>query len=429
MFVLCLLGMFPAFGAEEYGYRKESSQYIDTRSVETPRKATKTSRRTGNYSNTITNNVYYTQSVQPANNARVYRDEPRVVYEKPVKQKKSVVQTKQARTSTERKYFLAHPFFQPLKGRFGSVTDFSYAKNSFKANVLSGSFRDMDFDPTSGYMEYVPENGLIGLSGKVNLSQFLVKEDFSFGLSDTLSLMLMAQYDITRTKFTDWTGDYFNVSGRNSGLRVFGVGLQNRFIDTDKWIAMFSGFFQHQKDEANTLMFEGKAGYKVDRTTIYGLARLGYSNLTDGEAYGVRVDYAAGDILAFTYKQDVKDVIYAEAGAGVFSVLNKYTYLGGELVLGHYDWHNQVNIKGNIGIQPNEFFALNLYASTALYDSAKGKIKRYMMYDVYPDPVEDADHPGTYLTNPASSLAFIEGNYKMDSYKEWKIGVQAILYF
>ena len=442
MLVLAMLGIMPVVGANGYEYTNDTTQYTVTRpSRSGSYKKTSTVRKTGSYHNTINNNFYYggqPMQMPMQQPAPVNYDEDYVAYERPVEQKRVVRETKPARSSQERKYFLAHPFFQPLKGRFGSVTDLSYAKNTFKFDILNASFLDIDTS-SSTYGHATPNVPLVySLSGKSEISQFLVKEDLSFGLSDTLALMVMAQYDKTKVKFGDWKtnnpspDDLSAASSSSSGLNIFGIGLQNRFIDNDEWIAMFSGFFQHQKDTANTFIFEAKAGYKVDRTTVYGLARLGYSNLTNGDIYGALVTDKSGDWMMLSYKQDVEDVVYLEGGVGAFSVLNKYTYLGGELVYGHYDWHNQLNLKGTIGIQPRDSFALSLYGSVSLYDSAKGKTKNYMQYDVNPDIptggyVEDGT--GNIIISDSSKLLYTTGDYKINSYNEWKIGVQAILYF
>ena len=444
MLVLAMLGIMPVVGAQGYEYTNNTTQYTVTRpSRSGAYKKTSTVRKTGGYHNTINNNFYYggqpmqmpMQRPAPVNNY----DEDYVAYQKPVEQKRVVRETKPARSSQERKYFLAHPFFQPLKGRFGSVTDVSYAKNTFKFDILNASFLDIDVH-SGTYGNATPNVPLLySLSGKADISQFIVKEDLSFGLSDTLALMVMAQYDQTKVWFGDWKTN--NPSPDNlaaahisdSGLNVFGIGLQNRFVDNEEWIAMISGFFQHQKDTANTFIFDTKVGYKVDRTTLYGLARLGYSRLTNGDIYGAMVNNRSGDWMMLSYKQDVKDVVYLEGGVGAFSVLNKYTYLGGELIYGHYDWHNQLNLKGTIGFQPRESFALSLYGSMSLYDSAKDKIKQYMQYDV--DPAipgagyTDANTGNIIISSSDCNLLYTKGDYKIKSYNEWKIGVQAILYF
>ncbi len=421
MFVLALLGLMPVSYAN--GYEYTDTQYTTTRSGAQGYKRTSTVRRTGGYTNTINNNFYYGQPMQQASvskRSQMYRDYDNG--QQPVVKKQYTERTTTEYSTQERKYFLAHPFFQPLQGKFGSVTDLSYAKNSFKFDILDGTALDIGTgSPTYGAKVYGP----IGVSGEAASSQFLVKEDVSFGLSDTLSLVVMAQYDKTKVKFDYWSSGEPGDEVSHSGINVFGVGVQNRFVDNEEWIAMFSGFFQHQKDTANTFIFDIKGGYKINRTTVYGLARLGYSNLTNGDIYGMLVDDSTGDWIMLSYKQDVKNTISVEGGAGVFSVLNKYAYIGGELVYGYYDWHNQLNIKGTIGFQPNDSFALNLYASTSLYDSAKGKTRQYMDYDV--NPYINPYVAGTI--DPNTTLVYTTGDYKINSYNEWKVGVQAILYF
>lgn len=425
MLVLAMLGIMPVMGANGYEYTDDSAQYVVTRQSKSGsyKKTSNVRKKTGGYHNTITNNFYYNgQPAQMQKRAPLEYNDDYVEYEQPVEKKRVVRETRPARSSQERRYFLAHPFFQPLKGKFGSVTDLSYAKNSFKFDIIDAHIEDLDIT-NSGFLN-PSADGVGGVGGKSKTSQLVVKEDLSFGLSDDLALILMAQYDKTKVKMGEWSApNEPEEQGNISGLNVFGIGLQNRFLDNDKWIAMFSGFFQHQKDTANSFVFDTKVGYKIDRTTLYGLARFGYSNLTNGDIYGAFVNETDGGWIMLSYKQDVKDVIYVEGGMGAFSVLNKYTYLGGELVYGYYDWHNQLNVKGTLGFQPSESFALSLYGSVSLYDSAKGKTKQYMQYDVNPDL---SNFP---TLNPNSRLAYTTGNYKINSYNEWKIGVQAILYF
>lgn len=332
--------------------------------------------------------------------------------------KKQKTTVRKSYATQERKFFLAHPFFQPLKGHVGSVTDFSYAQNRFNFDVLNGNVFGLDPNITDEY-GYNLGLSVIPVSGKQETSQFVVKEDLSYGLTDSLALVLMAQYDKTKVSFKDWSGGEENNTNTDSGLNLFGIGLQNRFVDDTDWIVMGELFFQHQKDTANTLIGTVKAGYKVDRTTFYGLGRVAYTNLIDGDIYGAYVKDNTGDWLALTYHTNVKDIFQFEGGLGAFAVLNKYFTLNGEMVFGYYDWHNQLNIKGAIGWQPADMFALNLYASTAIYDSAKGKTKEYMNYDVNPEL------PSGYY----STLTYTNGDYKIKDYNEWKIGVQAILHF
>lgn len=436
---LALAVVAPAVAANGYN-TNVSSDYYTTKPATTSGayKTVTTTRKNGGYTNSIQNNFYYpsqqratssyevvpaqtttTTTYSSGNYGAKYNNRSYNNYDDGY-----VVRERQTTTRTystqERKYFLAHPFFQPLKGRFGSVTDFAYAENNFKFNILNGSVLDLD---TGNYYADTDGNTLFAsyLSGKEETTQFLVKEDFSFGITDTLAVIAMAQYDKTKTTFKDWkdssdpTWASASDSYSSSGLNLFGIGIQDRFVDNDEWIAMISAYYQHQKDTANTFIGELKAGYKIDRTTVYGLLRAGYSRLTKGDIYGAYVE-GDGDYMMLSYKTDTKDIFQIEGGLGAFAVLNKYFTLNGELIYGHYDWHEQLNIKGAIGWQPGDMFALNLYASTSLYDSASDKTKKYFIYDVNPEG---------YTT----TAAYTVGDYKLKDYNEWKIGVQAILYF
>ena len=416
--VFVLAALIPFVSADASEYRK--SGYTTSAQTRTSSyKTTNTSRKNGGYRNVITNNFYYNQ--QPAQTV-YYKPAQKTstnsgYYKSSAKQTKSV---KKSYSSQERKYFLAHPFFQPLKGKFGSVTDLSYAHNAFKFDMLNGTVYNIG-------SATVPTPklplGIANLSGKAETAQYVVKEDFSYGITDTLSIIGMVQYDKTKVKFKDWSDPTLGTDSKSdSGLNIFGIGLQNRFVDNAEWIAMASGYYQHQKDAANTLIGDLKVGYKIDRTTIYGLGRVGYSHLIKGNTYGMYIDDATGDYVMLSYKTNVDNVVYVEGGVGAFAVLNKYFTLNGEMIYGHYDWHQQLNIKGAIGWQPGDMFALNLYASTSLYDSAKGKTKEYMNYDVNPEL--DSSH-AFY----GSGLVYTTGDYKINSYNEWKIGIQGILYF
>ena len=436
--VLALMAVLPMFSANSTEYETVTNEYYTTRPVKTRAyKKTTTSRKTGGYNNTITNNFYYGQPAQVSSyNVAHSRPVSRPVYEEVdydeyvepvyvVKEKKAK-QVTESYSTQERKYFLAHPFFQPLKGKFGSVTDVSYARNSFNFNLIDGTTMGIKADGSKS--ADAPVYGPVDLGGKAKTTQFAIKEDVSIGLSDTTALVLMAQYDKTKVSFGDWSNGYpISDSMSDSGLNIFGIGLQNRFLDNDQWIAMVSGYFQHQRDTANSLIGEFKVGYKVNRNTFYGLGRVGYSDLIKGNTYGAFVKDKTGDYLMLAYQQDVEDVVYAEGGVGIFSVLSRYFTFNGELIYGYYDWHNQLSVKGALGWQPNDMFALNLYASTSLYDSANDKKLHYINYDVNP-----TDYPKDINDNPLftdSAVLYTNGTYKIKDYDEWKIGVQAILYF
>ncbi|MCQ2574634.1 MAG: hypothetical protein MJ156_00835, partial [Alphaproteobacteria bacterium] len=146
-------------------------------------------------------------------------------------------------------------------------------------------------------------------------------------ITDKLAVLLMGQYDSTKTKFTDWKDINTNQTGSDdentsSGLNIYGLGLQYRFVDNSEWIGMLAGYFQHQKDTTNTMFLDLKAGYKVSRTTIYGTLRGMYTKLLHGDSYGAYVSNN-NDWLMLAYNTDKQDLTMFEGGLGVFSVLGE----------------------------------------------------------------------------------------------------------
>lgn len=428
---LALVAALPIVSAGAYEYDQQQGEYRSTHSVvktdtykkSTPTKKVTTKRKTGGYKNIITNNFYYgvPENYYTQNSRNAGREYGSFDYDEvhSVKEEQRTDYVAKEHSSLERKYFLANPFFQPLKGHFGSVTDFSYSRNNFKFDLLNGKVLGFDPNVPSEYGKVIIPDGVVGLSGKEETSMFAIKEDISYGLTDNLSLVLMAQYDKTKVSFKDWSSGEPSDTTSNSGLNLFGIGLQNRFVDNRDWIVMGEAYFQRQKDTANIFMGDVKVGYKIASTTVYGIGRISYANLIGGDIYGSYVENPSGDWMILSYNTNVKNIFMGEGGLGAFSVLGKYFTLNGELVYGYYDWHNQLNLKGAFGWQPADHFALNLYASTALYDSAKGKRREYINYDVNPD-----------LPSPlTSSVVYTVGDYEIKNYNEWKIGVQAILYF
>lgn len=423
---LALVGIMPMLAANGAGYRSSSSAGVKGNTYK--------AKSSGGYKNTITNNFYYNagSSRSAYANRPSYQGYSEDSYARPTRVKVADRKTTTRRSvkTQERKFFLAHPFFQPLKGRFGSVTDVSYSKGTTNFTLLNANIRDLDAaSPTVG-------NTAKGLTFSTDLkakeitTQFAVKEDISYGLTDKLALMLMAQYDKTDMEVKDWSDGSTGTKTSTSGLNIFGIGLQGRFLDTSNYIGMLSGYFQHQKDAANTLMAELKLGTKIERFTLYGLARASYSKLDNKGAYGAYMKEGNGDWFMLSYQLDTDSVFQAEGGIGAFAVFNKYMTGKAELTYGSYDWHEQMNLRGEIGFQPGDSFAINLYASTALYDSAKGKTKTYINYDVNPDAIPDTSAlPADQQIDANSKLLYTYGDYKINKYNEWKIGVQGILYF
>lgn len=399
---VALLGLTPAVAATNYGTRAGSSADLTsgpaTRSnekVNYSKYQTRTTTKT--YEAADAGNLYY---AQPSQRSALYKQYD-AAGSSSAKASTRTVRTTRSETVVNkltRKYYLAHPFFQPLKGKFGSITDFSYNTNSY----------DLALNQTYAIESEYP---LTGITGAWDMKQFSVKEDFSYGITDQFAIMGMLRYDMSDYKF-DWdAADITDDKMDDKGLNLYGLGLQYRFIDDSKWIGMVSGYFQHQKDIANNFVLDLKAGYKVARSTIYGLGRAWYVEF-DGDAYGNGV--SNGDATMFVaYQTNADTAFYVEGGLGVFSVLNEDWTLNLEAVYGSYDWHNQASIKGAIGWQPGDNFALNLYAKTSFYDSADDKDLKL------------------YWAEPAVGLnALTEvGTTKISDYAEMSLGVQAIFYF
>ena len=393
-----VVGVAPALAATNYGTRAASSADLtgapavrERTQVNYEKYATRSTTKT--YDEADAKNIYYTQ---PANRSALYKQ-----YDSG--NAAATVRTTRAetyRTELKRKYYLAHPFFQPTKGKFGSVTDISYNANSY----------DIFLTPNSGVSISDP-------NGKWDMSQISIKEDFSYGITDRLSVLAMARYDISDYKF-DWSVAPDD-SMDDSGFNLFGLGLQWRFVDTEKWIATASAYYQYQQDISNNVVLDLKAGYKVSSSTIYGLVRGWYLNF-DGNSYvnGINGKTEEGDEATFfmAYNTDADNTFYVEGGVGVFSVLDEDWTLNLEAVLGNYDWHNQASIKAAIGWQPNDWFALNLYGKMAVWDSANGKDLSFWQTDTN----SESDYYGQFVRM---------GSANIDNYSEYSIGLQAIFMF
>lgn len=303
----------------------------------------------------------------------------------------TTARTETVRSTMKRKYYLAHPFFQPTEGKFGAITDLSYNTASY----------DIDF---------IPNGTMSDTDAKWEMRQFAIKEDLSYGITDRLGVLLMGRYDFSKYKF-DWSTAPDDKMD-DDGLNIFGAGLQWRFVDNEKWIATVSGYYERQKDIANEFVLDLKAGYKVSKSTIYGLARGWLVNFDD-EYYGNGItgenESGVVESLFIAYDDDAKTTFFIEGGLGVFSVLEEDWTLNLEAIFGHYDWHNQASIKGAIGWQPNDWFALELYAKTSFYDTAEGK---------------KLDFYGT-----EGGVWDVMGKAKLDKYNETSFGGRIMFYF
>ncbi len=407
-----MLGVYPAVAATNYGTRAGSSVDLTggpatrTRSnVNYEKYETRTTTRT--YGAQDAKNIYYTQPAKRSDLYKQYTDSQTNV---------RTTRGEVLRGELQRKYFLAHPFFQPVGGKFGSITDLSYNWGSYDMTSSAGPNFDLEINgAVQTFTGFQLPNG--SFKGK----SLTIKEDFSYGITDTVAVMGMLRYDKSDYEF-NWDNapsDKFD----DSDLTMYGLGAQWRFLDNSEWIATASAYYQHQKDTSNNFILDLKAGYKVASTTVYGLARGYYLSLEE-DTYGVGStgtnEYGDTAALFLTYNDDAKNTFYVEGGVGVFSVLDQDWTLNAEAIFGHYDWHNQLSVKAALGWQPNDWFALNLYAKTSLYDSANGKKLPYMYYG------GTVDFEGEIYYIPAWVDA---GRAEIDNYRETSIGAQAIFMF
>ncbi len=398
--VAVLFGATPVMAATNSGTRAASSADLtgapavrERTQVNYEKYTTRTSTKT--YDQADAANIYYTT---PANRSELYKQ-----YD--AGNGTATVRTTRAetyRTELRRKYYLAHPFFQPTKGKFGSVTDLSYNSNSY----------DLALTPADGVALSDP-------NGKWDMSQFSIKEDFSYGITDRLAVLAMARFDMSDYKF-DWALPQTpDDTMDDNGINLLGLGLQWRFVDTTDWIATASAYYQYQQDVSNNIVLDLKAGYKISSSTIYGLVRGWYLNF-DGNSYGngVTGKTAEGEDATFylAYNTDADNTFYVEGGVGVFSVLDEDWTLNVEAILGNYDWHNQASLKAAIGWQPNDWFALNLYGRMAVWDSANGKDLSFWQTDTNPD-------------SPYYTQSIRMGEANLDNYSDFSVGLQAIFMF
>lgn len=406
VWAVAMFGMAPVFAATNSGVYGASTtdltggpavrsrDTVDYNKYET--RTTRAAAAGTTYSANDGKNLYY---VSPRDRASLYKeyDNSRTTTTTTTTRSVRTNRTDAARTVAGRKYYLAHPFYQPMRGDFGSVTDLSY------------SILNYDVDLFGNEQHTAVTGGFPSTGGSWHAGQFAVKEDISYGITDQIAVQAMLQYDVSDYKFK-WDNAP-NDTMDDSGLNVMGLGGQWRFLDTDEWIATASLYYQYMRDTAHVGVAEVKGGYKYNKSTFYGVARAWYLNLDgDNDSYGVGLT-DGHDVVFIAYNTGSKNLAYIEGSVGAFTVLDNDWTLNLDATYGYYDWHNSLSLRGAIGWQPGDIFALNLYASTTLYDSADGKELK------------------VYSSEPDFNWNALSGTAKVDGYRETKFGIQAILNF
>ncbi len=299
-------------------------------------------------------------------------------------------------TSVKRKYFIANPFYQPLQGQVGSVTTGEYLQGSYNFDIV-----------------------------KRKLGEWSLKEDLSFGLTDRIALQGMAKYNWDKLTWkNDDTG--LNDKYTSNELNVYGLGIQGRIVDTNEWISTLSAYYEHQKHGLDYYIADLKVGYKVARSTIYGVLR-GWIVDMEGDLYGDYMKNRDENQWGLLVYGDGDDTLFmGEAGMGVWTVLDEDWTLNVEGLYGSYDWHDQFSVKGAFGWQPNDWFALNLYAKTSLYDGANNKHLDLVAGDL---PFNGDNFMAAW--NGAWNDATGTGHTKVDvsKYREWSVGLQVMFQF
>ena len=196
---LAILSTSNAYSDTNWGTRAGSSANLSgtpsTRTRENVNyKKYQTTTRT--YTTRDSGDLYYTQ---PANRSAMYKEYTGANSSRATATKTTVRKTRSetAKTVAKRKYFLAHPFFQPLGGKFGSITDMSYTDSSYDFTISQN---------VNLYNSASQAVSIDGLGATWSANQFTIKEDFSYGITDRFailfSLMIAVFYGVAYWIFT-----------------------------------------------------------------------------------------------------------------------------------------------------------------------------------------------------------------------------------
>ena len=318
--------------------------------------------------------------------------------EKPV----PFVRSDSVRAQGEKKMHITHPFFQPAQGRFGAVTDIGHARNSFNFAI---PVLDPNIDTS------MPDTWTPGESGKWEAGQTFIKQDVSYGITDSIALLANIKYGFNNTKFT-WDLGHPTDKASGNELDQAGIGIVWRFYDDADYIAHVAAMYQWTSS-ANALALSGKFGRKMGNSTLYGLARVWGINWNEN-AYGAYI-HNEDDNNAFfiVYNKNSDMVLNLEAGAGIYSALDDSWSVNAELVLGDYDWHQQAGIFAALNWQPTQTFAVGIYGRMSLWDTAKNQNNIEM-----------------YASSPYTNSVLVPvGRANLSNYSDLSFGARMFLYF
>ncbi|MDR0803922.1 MAG: hypothetical protein LBO08_02435 [Rickettsiales bacterium] len=303
------------------------------------------------------------------------------------------------RRENARKYYLSNPFFQPMQGKFGSITNIAYNFGGFDFNM--GANANAELNDRGGNWSY---------------NSISVDEDLSVGITDTLSVMGKLRWSSKNYEYgwdndiSKWPSEFNTSKQHDQGFDVLGLGLQWRFVNDTDWIGYVGGHYHRYIDIADVFMADAKVGYKIANSTVYGLGRFYYFSFEADNAGWAVEDNTNGSIAVIS-DYETSGTTYGEVGLGLFSVLAPDWTLNLEGTVGDYHWHSAGAILAELGWQPGQSFSLNIWGKMSVFDSVNGKKMDLWAWDAI---------------TPTPALA---GQAKLDNYSDVSVGVRAILYF
>ena len=324
----------------------------------------------------------------------------------PVQQPMQTQRAERARRAQNEMKVLAHPFFMPAAGRFAAISDIGWHRTTF-------DFVVPEINPALATTQL--SDWQDGEAGGWRSSQLFFKQDLVYGISDTFAIRGNVKYAIRNDARMSW--DRFDPStARSSGFDQLGIGLQWRAFEDADSIAQI-GLTYQWTEWTNALALDGRIGRKMGQSTLYARAALwGISWRND--AYGAYMPSAGGDQYYIVFNDDAALTFVVEGAVGIFSALTRNWSVGGEFIVGHYDWHNQAAIAGTLNFQPVENFAIGLYARMSIWDDANGTGTARMW----------ASSPGAPPAGSGGILVPV-GSTNLSNYRDIMFGVRGIVYF
>jgi len=299
-----------------------------------------------------------------------------------------------ATASNASQMHLSNPFWQPAANGFATITDIGFSSTTFDWRI-----------PTlnAGVGGFIA-----GERGDWTANQTFIKQDVQFGITDDITILGTIKYDWNRQEM------YFNrfggsTSARNNEVGQMGIGVRWRFIDNNDYIGNVTAFYQWN-DNISAFGVDGRFGQKFGDLVVYGLGRLWAINWDAPVGYGAFVS-GGGNAYYIVMNGDPGTTITAEVGVGAFKPFGDGFSIGGEFIVGHYDWHNRASINATLGYQVSNSLALALYAGASIWTDVSSKTLPFR------------------AISPSEPNWVEVGGTKLSNYQDLSIGVRAKFVF